>query len=126
MKKLILITALLFIVKTQGQEVDKVHHTIGGGMFGTVGYFLGHDAFNGDRSSAIWTGIGVGVGVNVMKEITDIPSTGFSVEDVAFGALGAIVSTFVTDAIFQSEGSRKRREAKRIQEAKDKINKFYE
>jgi hypothetical protein len=107
-------------------EVDKQYHFVFGGLSSTVGYFMGWELSKENRRTAIWTGIGMGTSVNVLKEITDINKTGFSMEDVAFGALGAVVGTLVTDLIFQSEGSRKRRAQLKLDAKKARIDSFYE
>ena len=71
-------------------------------------------------------GIGVGVGVNLVKEMTDINKTGFSTDDLVWGTFGAVTSTFITDLIFQSEGSKKRREAYRIEKEKKRLDEIYQ
>ena len=130
MKKLILISAILFSINLQSQsfnkiEDDKIQHFIFGGAFAMPSYFLGWDASGGNRTTAIWTGIGVGVGVNLVKEMTDINKTGFSTDDLVWGTVGAVTSTFITDLIFQSEGSKKRREAYRIEKEKKRLDEIY-
>jgi len=130
MKKLILISAILFSINLQSQsfntiEDDKIQHLAFGALAGVPGYFLGWDASGGNRTTAIWSGIGLGLGFNLVKEITDINKTGFSTDDLVWGTFGAVTSTFITDLIFQSEGSKKRREAYRIEKEKKRLDEIY-
>jgi len=130
MKKLVLITAILFSINLQSQsfnkiEDDKIQHFVFGGLAGTPGYFLGWDASGGNRTTAIWSGIGLGFGFNLIKEGTDINKTGFSFDDLAWGTFGAVTSTLITDLIFQSKGSKKRREAYRIEKEKKRLDEIY-
>lgn len=80
-------------------DIDKQYHFVGGAGFGFVGYLAGLDIYDGDRVKAIWTGVGVGTGVGLVKELTDIGKTGFSTDDLMWTFVGAAVSTWITDKI---------------------------
>lgn len=100
-------------------EIDKQYHFVGGAIFGSVGYMLGLDLHDGDRSKAIWTGIQVGTGVNLLKEVTDIGGSGFNTTDLAFGIVGSVASAWLTDKLlYPKYKSRQERELARIK-AKD-------
>tara|TARA_R110000851_G_scaffold330328_1_gene503046 strand:- start:1280 stop:1723 length:444 start_codon:yes stop_codon:yes gene_type:complete len=115
MKKLLLVVAIMLTLNMSAQggfgndyifapdnfvPIDQQYHFVGGFIFGGAGYFLGLDIHKGDRKKAIWTGIAVGTGANVLKELTDISKTGFNATDVAWGFAGAVASTWITDLIF--------------------------
>jgi len=97
-------------------EIDKQYHFVGGFIFGGVGYMLGLDLYDGDRSKAIWTGVAVGTGVNLMKEVTDISKTGFNTNDLAFGIVGSVVSSWLTDKLLYPKY--KSRQLKKLEELK--------
>lgn len=97
-------------------EVDKQYHFVGGAVFGSIGYMLGLDLHDGDRSKAIWTGIQVGTGVNLMKELTDIGKTGFNTSDLAFGIVGSVTSAWLTDKLLYPKY--KSRQEKKLAELK--------
>lgn len=80
-------------------QIDHQYHFVGGGIFGGIGYLAGLEIYEGDRSKAIWTGVGVGTGVGLMKELTDIGKTGFDTTDLMWTFVGATVSTWITDKI---------------------------
>ncbi|MAX71789.1 MAG: hypothetical protein CMC76_11955 [Flavobacteriaceae bacterium] len=136
MKKLLLILLLAVtqIISSQnffeGNEIiepDKLEHFVFGGAAALPGYYLGWEMSKGKRSTAIWTGLAFGTGVNVVKELTDgNKNNAFSTNDVVFGVAGAIVTTFVTDLIFQSEGSKKRREDRRLEKEKKHLDELYD
>lgn len=92
-------------------SIDKQYHFVGGAIFAMPGYFLGLDLYDGDRTKAIWTGVGVGTGAGLMKELTDIGKTGFSTDDLMWTFVGAAVSTWITDKIhYPNYIERKRQE----------------
>jgi hypothetical protein len=106
-------------------EEDKQYHMVFGALAAVPGYYMGWELSNGNRSTAIWVGIALGTCVNVGKELTDIGKTGFSMEDVAFGAIGAALSTLATDLIFQSKGSQQRRADRKLEAEKKRLDKIY-
>lgn len=97
-------------------RIDHQYHFIGGGIFGSVGYMAGLDIYDGDRSKAIWTGVGVGTGVGLIKELTDISKTGFDTTDLAWTFVGATVSTWITDKLhYDNYMERKRKEVEELE-----------
>jgi len=95
-------------------EVDKQYHFIGGFIFAPIGYFYGLEKFDGDRSKAIWTGVALGTGVGLVKEITDINKTGFNTTDLVWTIVGATASTWITDKIHYPNYVRNRKEKEKV------------
>ena len=95
-------------------EVDKQYHFIGGFVFAPVGYFLGLDLYDGNRSKAIWTGVAVGTGVGLVKEITDINKTGFSADDLVWTFAGAVAGSWITDKIHYPNYVRNKKEKDKV------------
>lgn len=98
--------------------VDKQYHFVGGAGFATVGYFMGYELSGGKRSTAIWTGIATGTGVNLIKEITDISKTGFNTSDLSFGIVGSVVGTLITDVIFNRKNGYVSKEKRKLEQIK--------
>lgn len=140
MRKLLLLLAIVMTFSVSAQtfgndylfasdnfiEVDKQYHFVGGAIFGSIGYMLGLDLHNGDRSKAIWTGIQIGTAVNLLKEVTDISSTGFNTTDIAFGIVGSVASTWLTDKLlypkYKSREQKKLEKIKAEDEAREQAN----
>lgn len=113
MKKLLTLLIITFTLSLSSQtfgndyifasdnfiKVDYQYHFVLGGVFGSVGYIAGLNIYEGNRSKAIWTGVAVGTGVNLVKEITDISKTGFNTNDLMWGFVGATVSSWIIDKI---------------------------
>jgi len=130
MKKLLLGLMLLLSVSATSQskfgddylfasdnfiQVDHQYHVVLGGIFAVPGYFIGLDITDGDRPKAIAIGTGIGTGVNILKETTDIGKTGFNTTDVLWGALGAYTSAWLTDKVFYNNWrDNKRREIEEL------------
>ena len=101
-------------INTNTIDADKQAHFVGGFIFAPVGYFLGLDLYDGDRSKAIWTGVAVGTGVGLVKEITDINKTGFNTNDLVWTMIGATASTWITDKIHYPNYVRNRKEKEKV------------
>ena len=95
-------------------EVDKQYHFIGGFVFAPIGYFYGLEKFDGDRSKAIWTGVALGTSIGVVKEFTDINTTGFNTDDLVWTFAGSVVSSWITDKIHYPNYVRNRKEKEKV------------
>ena len=76
--------------------LDKQMHFTGGSFVSIWGYGLSYNA-NEDRRKAKFWGIASGIIVGTAKELSDIGTTGFDVEDLAYTVGGSIVMTYTID-----------------------------
>jgi len=107
---MLLVSGLSFGQQTFGEDYifvssnvvdsDSQYHFVSGGAFAIPGYFLGLDLYDGNRNKAVWTGVAVGTGANLLKEITDIGKTGFSADDLMWGFAGSVVSSYIMDKLY--------------------------
>ena len=92
---------------------DKQLHALGGGILGTVGYVTTYDLTEGNRFVSYLGGVGSAGTVGLLKEIYDSREggNGFNGADIAYTALGGLVSSVITDLIMskQTYKNRKRR-----------------
>lgn len=95
---------------------DKQIHFIGGGILGTVGYVTTYDLTEGNRFASYLGGTASAGLVGLFKEVYDSRSngTGFNGADLAYTALGGLVSSFVTDLIMSKQTYKKRRKRRII------------
>jgi len=127
MKQILFTTILLLGLAVNSQTIkdDKILHFAGSGLLATPSYFLGWDASKGNKWTARITGVAIPTFFGLVKETLDIQSTGFSGGDMLANIGGAILGTAITDLCFQSEGSKKRREDRRIEKEKKRLDEIY-
>lgn len=130
MKKLFNILILLLSIHLTAQNgwlgfndntvpLDKQQHIVAGLGTGTIGYTLGYEWSKGKRSTAIWTGIGTTAVLGTIKELTDIPNTGFNRDDLFSTIIGGVISTLATDLIMSKYTYQERQEI-RLQKIKER------
>ena len=121
MKKIILLLLLyipaLNLVNAQEYSFnsDKQLHFAVGGILGAAGYVTTYDLTEGNRFASYLGGTASAGIVGLLKEFYDSRSngTGFNGADLAYTALGGLVSSFVTDLIM-SKQTYKQRKRRRI------------
>jgi len=76
--------------------LDKQAHFAGGAFFAVGGYSLGYGAYENRKRGKFW-GIVTPILAGTVKELCDIKTTGFDVKDLAYTAVGGILTTHTID-----------------------------
>lgn len=103
MKKLLLIFSLLIALNSYSQEVihlsaDKGLHIAGGTFWGAYGFNAGYGKEK-NISRGIVVGTLFGLGIGIIKELSDSRTHEFDVEDVAATTLGGFGGSCVMAGI---------------------------
>ncbi|MFT5875745.1 MAG: hypothetical protein ACI8WT_004741 [Clostridium sp.] len=117
MKKIIILLLLFSSISFAQGEIfasnefirsDYQKHFSVSTIVGSAGYLMGLSIHDGDRSRAIWTGGATGISVNIIKELSDIQTTGFDTNDIVWGFAGAIIGSYLMDKLYYPAWEKRR------------------
>lgn len=117
MKKILLLLLIsipslsLLTAQEYSFTTDKQLHFIGGGVLGSAGYLVAYELTEGNRFVSYLGGTASAGTVGLLKEVYDSRrgGSGFNGADLAYTALGGLVSSIITDLVINKQSYRKRR-----------------